>query len=125
MTLLINCLCVGAGGFFGSIFRYLLGMLPLGSESGFPYTTLLVNVIGAFLIGLIVSYFTRSFPADHQILLFLKVGLCGGFTTFSAFTLESLKLFQNGESLSASFYIVTSVVLCLAAAFFGEYVVSK
>ena len=100
-------------------------MLPLGSESGFPYTTLLVNVIGAFLIGLIVSYFTRSFPADHQILLFLKVGLCGGFTTFSAFTLESLKLFQNGESLSASFYIVTSVVLCLAAAFFGEYVVSK
>lgn len=125
MTLLLNCLCVGAGGFIGSIFRYLLGLLPIGGDSGFPYTTLLVNVVGALFIGFIVSYFSRTFAPDHQLLLFLRVGLCGGFTTFSAFSLETMQLFQNGEGMIAAVYIALSIILCLVAVFSGEYLANQ
>ena len=125
MVFLLNCLYVGLGGFIGSVLRYLASFIPLGSESGFPYTTLLVNVSGALLIGFLVAYLARFFTPDHELLLLLRVGLCGGFTTFSAFSLESLELLKNGEILSASVYIVLSVFLCLAAVYAGDYIATK
>ncbi|MGI6104596.1 MAG: fluoride efflux transporter CrcB [Raoultibacter sp.] len=121
MAFLLNCLYVGIGGFLGSVLRYLFSFLPLGGESSFPYTTLIVNVTGALLIGFIVAYLARFFAPDHELLLFLRVGVCGGFTTFSAFSFESMELLKSGEILTASVYIVVSVVLCLGAVVLGDY----
>lgn len=122
MAFLLNCLYVGIGGFIGSVLRYLCSFFPIGSEFGFPYATLFVNVSGALLIGFLVAYLARSFAPDHELLLFLRVGLCGGFTTFSAFSLESIELFKSGEIFTAFIYIVLSVALCLGAVLLGDYI---
>ena len=82
---MINCLFVGLGGFIGAVCRYLIGLLPVQSESGFPYKTFLINVAGAFLIGCIATYAGKHPSVNPQLVLFLKVGICGGFTTFSTF----------------------------------------
>lgn len=80
--MILNCLFVGLGGFVGSVLRYLVSLIPLEHESGFPLVTLGINVLGAFLLGLIMA-FGRDTGLDPRTLLFLKVGVCGGFTTFS------------------------------------------
>lgn len=124
-ALLINCLCVGAGGFLGSVFRYLLGFLNPSNQSGFPFITLLINVVGAFAIALIAAYFASNLNASSRLHIFLQVGLCGGFTTFSAFSLESYTLIKNGDLFTAGLYIVLSVVLCLVAVFLGYLLARK
>lgn len=120
---MINCICVGAGGFIGAVLRYLISQLPLGTTGGFPYKTLFINILGAFLIGLIAAYTLKGHPADPRFILFLKVGICGGFTTFSTFALESMDLMQRGSVATAVIYIVLSVLLCLAAVAGAEAVV--
>ena len=90
---MINCLFVGLGGFIGAVCRYLIGLLPVQSESGFPYKTFLINVAGAFLIGCIATYAGKHPAVNPQLVLFLKVGICGGFTTFSTFAFETTDLF--------------------------------
>ena len=77
---MINCLFVGLGGFIGAVCRYLISLLPVQSESGFPYKTFLINVAGAFLIGCIATYAGKHPSVNPQLVLFLKVGICGGFT---------------------------------------------
>ena len=111
----MNCLVIGAGGAIGSISRYLVGHLPIRMSSGFPLATLGINVCGAFCIGLIVALAGRSADFSPRLLLFLQVGFCGGFTTFSAFSLETVRLLQNGKYISAAAYVVLSVILCVAA----------
>jgi len=113
--MLIDCLAVGAGGAFGAVFRYLCGLVPIKAESGFPVITFAINIIGAFLIGFIVAVSGKRTGFDPRLLLFIKVGICGGFTTFSTFSLESLGLLQNGKYGCAVAYIVSSVVLCVFA----------
>jgi CrcB protein len=117
MSTLSNCFIVGLGGAVGTIFRYLLGLIPLRPGNGFPLTTLCINVIGAFCIGLIVLLVNKYKNFDPQFILFIKVGFCGGFTTFSAFSLESVELLNSGNYMLAILYIVLSVVLCLSAVF--------
>jgi len=120
---MINCLCVGAGGFIGAVLRYLISQLPLQAGSGFPVKTLMVNVAGAFAIGLIAAYTLKGHPADPRLILFLKVGICGGFTTFSTFALESMDLMQRGNVAMALVYVALSVFLCLFAVAGAELLV--
>ena len=85
----MNCLAVGLGGFVGAVCRYLLGLIPLRNGHGFPVTTMIVNVLGAFAIGCIVGLVAKHTDLDPRVVLFLKTGICGGFTTFSTFALET------------------------------------
>ncbi|MEN6595956.1 MAG: fluoride efflux transporter CrcB [Clostridiaceae bacterium] len=115
MKTFLNCISVGAGGLIGSVLRYLVSLLPIRHSSGLPLLTLGVNVLGAFLIGLIVTLAGKNASLDPRTLLFLQVGVCGGFTTFSSFALETHTLLQGGKLLIALGYICLSVVLCVGA----------
>lgn len=121
----MDCLFVGAGGALGAVCRYLMGFLPIRLSNGFPVTTLLVNVVGAFSIGLIVSIAGKHADFDPRVLLFLKVGLCGGFTTFSTFSHETTQLLQGGRVMLGFFYIVLSIVLCVAAIAGAQAIVTR
>lgn len=118
--MLVNCLIVGAGGCVGAIARYLMGLLTPAHQLGFPLGTFAVNVIGAFAIAFVATWFLRHIGLDGRLLLFLMTGVCGGFTTFSSFTWESLQLIQRGDILIAGAYIAGSVALCLVAALVGQ-----
>ena len=121
---MLNCLLVGAGGFVGSVCRYLIGLLPVGSENGFPVKTLVINVLGAFVISLIAALTAKHESFDPRLVLMLKVGVCGGFTTFSTFAYESVTLFQQGEGAAALIYMLLSVCLSLLAVTAGQMAVS-
>ncbi len=135
MQMLINCLLVGAGGALGSIARYLLTLvapLPLGQDGApglrwipeqatlFPFMTLFINIAGSFAIGAIMGTCVRSGALPDEAVLFLKVGVCGGFTTFSTFSLETMQLLQTGHPALAIAYAAISAIACVAAAFAGH-----
>ena len=111
-------LAVAVGGATGSVARYVLGTLLLRVSSGFPVSTLLINVVGSFLIGLLARLFDA--PDHNQVLrVALTVGLCGGFTTFSTFSAETVTLLQQGKAGRAALYVVVSLVLGVLATFAG------
>ncbi|MEC4184021.1 fluoride efflux transporter CrcB [Adlercreutzia sp. R21] len=119
---MMSVLCVGAGGFLGAVARYGLGLVPLWS--GLPLTTLLINFAGSLVIGAVVEAAAPARAAlSPEAVLFLKVGLCGGFTTFSTFSLETLELLEGGQYLAAGAYAVVSVVLCVAGVLAGKFLV--
>ncbi len=122
--MLLKCLAVGAGGFIGSVFRYLVGLIPFLSKSEIPFQTLAVNVVGAVLIGMIVQSADTYGNISEQWMLFLKVGICGGFTTFSTFSLEALGLMQSGRMLLFGVYAAVSLALCIAGVYAGKMLVS-
>lgn len=124
-TSIVNCLFVGAGGALGAISRYLLGLIPMKAAGAFPMTTLIINVLGAFCIGLVVALAGRAGGLDPRLVLLLKAGFCGGFTTFSTYSLETVTLCQNGRWGLAALYVTLSVLLCLAAVLGGEAAGSK
>lgn len=105
---MLGALCVGAGGFVGAVLRHLAGLaLP---EAAFPVSTFFVNVVGSFVIGLIVGAVNvRPEVLSPNAVLFLKTGLCGGFTTFSTFSLETFDLMDQGSWGLAAVYAVASV----------------
>lgn len=115
-----NLLAVAIGGALGASARYLLGLLPVKPQGGFPLITFLINVAGAFAIGLIAAASAKNTSVDPRLILFLKVGICGGFTTFSTFSLETMNLLQSGRNLTAFLYIISSVTLGTAAVFAAE-----
>lgn len=115
----MNCLVVGAGGFIGAVLRYVIGLLPYESGSGFPVKTFCINVFGAFAIG-IVAALAQKHSLDPRFVLFLKVGICGGFTTFSSFALETDALISRGAFVTAVLYAVFSVVLGVLAVFAAQ-----
>lgn len=106
--------CVAAGGAIGAVLRYAAATLATQLHGGiFPAGTMLVNIVGSFAIGLLMS---RYLPMDSQTSrLFLVTGVLGGFTTFSAFSWDALQMLQRGAFGSAAFYIGGSVILSLAA----------
>ena len=116
---MIDCLFVGFGGFIGSVLRYLIGRIPLKNAGAFPLLTLVINVAGAFALGFLAAYLSKSACLNPRYALFWKVGVCGGFTTFSTFSLEALTLFQNGRAWTGAAYILLSVTLGVAGAVFG------
>lgn len=116
-----GCLAVGAGGFLGAVLRYGIGNLPVWGKSIFPFSTLLINLAGAFVIGLIAGYTMKHAGSHEYLVLFLKTGLCGGFTTFSTFSLETVQLYRNGHLWLAGGYAAVSLLLGLAAVMIGQW----
>lgn len=113
---------VAIGGALGSVFRYMLsGVVARLAGEGLPWGTLLVNVLGSFVIGWFAIATTSGgrVPATPEFRTFVMVGVCGGFTTFSSFSLQTLALFEDGEPLRASANVILSVALCLASVWLG------
>lgn len=112
-------LAIGTGSFIGGVLRYLLSqMVQTKFLTTFPFGTLTVNIIGCFLIGLVFGLTDRG-NLTQEWRLFLATGLLGGFTTFSAFSIESLSLFRDGQFFYATAYISSSVVVGIIATFIG------
>ena len=104
---------VALGAAVDALLRWWAGLAFNGLWAGFPLGTLLVNAVGGLLIGVAMVWFTRS---PHELLrLLLVTGLLGGFTTFSAFSLDAVLLWERGETMLAATYVIGSVVLSLAA----------
>ena len=122
---MFNCLVVGAGGFAGAICRYLIGLMPIQENFIFPIKTFGINVLGCILIGLITIMTMKSANISPQLILFLKVGVCGGFTTFSTFALETSDLIKNGHSGIALLYVLGSVLIGVGVVFAIEYFGAK
>lgn len=120
---MLNCVIVGIGGFIGTVCRYLIGLLPIETNSGFPVKTLVINVLGSFLIGLITALAVKNKGLNEQIVLMLKVGVCGGFTTFSTFAYESTDLIKGGHVGIALAYVCTSIILGVSAVFAAQMLV--
>ncbi len=116
----MNIILVGIGGALGSILRYLTNHL-VGTiiQSSFPYATFAVNILGSLAIGIIFGLAEKHEWFSHELRIFLAVGFCGGFTTFSAFALENIVLLEQKDYLTFALYCSLSVVLCLAAVFIG------
>ena len=115
--MLLNCLAVGCGGFVGSVLRYLAGSVV--PHDAFPWHTLAVNVVGSFVLALIAGLVLRGAPLDERLSLLLRVGLCGGFTTMSTFSLEVVQLASTTSALAAVGYAALTGALCIGAAAFG------
>ncbi len=115
---------VALGGAVGSVARYLAGV-GAGRIFGvdFPWGTLLINIAGSFLIGVFVESFALRWDLPQAARVFLTVGICGGFTTFSTFSLESFLLIERGQFGPAAAYIIASVALSIAALFGGLHLV--
>ncbi len=115
-----NILIIGSGGFLGSVARYLVSQLNLTvSFHSVPVGTLLVNVIGCLAIGFLTGIAEKSMILTSEWRLFLMVGLCGGFTTFSAFANENLMLVHNGQIMAVLLYTGLSIFLGFLAVYSG------
>jgi len=113
---MIECLVVGIGGFIGAICRYLMGLIPIKVTF---LNTMIINIIG------LVVALGSKYSLDNRVILFLKTGICGGFTTFSTFSLETVDLISNGKVLTAFIYVVLTVIFCILAVWFGKCIVVK
>lgn len=114
---------VAAGGAVGASLRHLTGMAALRwLGPGLPWGTLIVNVLGCFLMGVFVELLARRFDGSAELRLFVATGLLGGYTTFSAFSLDFATLYERGALMQAFGYVATSVVLSIAALFVGLWV---
>ncbi|MEF9924518.1 MAG: fluoride efflux transporter CrcB [Muribaculaceae bacterium] len=117
-SIIINFLAVALGGAIGSCLRYGVSLCYSGTHSIFALHTITVNIIGSFIIGLLFAYVT-TFNVSPVMRIFLFVGLLGGFTTFSSFSLETINMLRNGFYGAATIYIMVSNLLGILAAFGG------
>ncbi|MCY7408966.1 MAG: fluoride efflux transporter CrcB [Chitinophagales bacterium] len=121
--MLRNALIIGFGGFFGTIARYLSSQLIFKIyPSSFPLATLAINVVGCFLIGVFFGVAEKVNFISLEWRMFLTIGFCGGFTTFSAFSLENVQLLNRGEWGYVMLYSTASVVVAILATYFGIWV---
>ena len=115
-----NLLLVGLGGAIGSMIRYACQKwFNDHSTAAFPWATFAINITGCLLIGIFCGIAFKSFQSNENWKLFLMTGLCGGFTTFSAFTLESIGLIREQKTFLFLSYIAATVILCLFATYAG------
>ena len=118
--MLRQIILVAVGGAVGSVARHLVGVASLRLfGSGFPYGTLIVNLVGAFVMGVFVELLARRFGGSTDLRLLIATGVLGGFTTFSSFALDTAVLWERGEVISSFGYVATTLVLGLAALFLG------
>ena len=122
MEIIKNILAVGAGSFVGGAARYLVSLGMKGIGKGFPWATLAVNLVGCLMIGLLWGLLSRNAAENTSWGLFLTVGLCGGFTTFSTFSKEALAMLQTGQIWGFASYIVISVLAGIALVALGYYI---
>lgn len=114
----MNFLSVALGGAAGAMGRYAISLLPV--RTTFPYLTLVTNVIGAVLIGFIVGLAESREGISGNTVLFWKTGVCGGFTTFSTFSLEACQLLEQGKYFAGGMYAVLSVTFCILGVICGK-----
>ena len=121
-----TCLIIMAGGAIGTLSRYLISLWALPISSELPWGTIIINVTGSFIIGFFgtLTLAAGKYPVSENLRLFIMVGLCGGYTTFSAFSLQTLVLAQAGHWGRATGYVAASVVLCLLAVLLGHLLAS-
>ena len=117
-----NIIAVGVGSFIGGIARYLVSLAMKGISKGFPWATLLVNLLGCLIIGLLWGFLSRNASESTSWGLFLTVGLCGGFTTFSTFSKEALTMLQTGQIWGFASYIALSILAGIALVALGYYI---
>lgn len=119
-------LAIAAGGAIGAVLRHFVGMAFLHlTGANFPWGTLSVNVIGSFMMGVLVTYFALVWNPSQEIRAFLTVGLLGGFTTFSTFSLDVVALWERGSSLASMGYIMASIMLSIFAIFAGMMIIRQ
>ncbi len=120
-----NILYVGLGGFLGSVFRYLIGYVIADMTEKIPSGIIVANVVGCFIIGVLAQFFVQNVNVNETLKLFLMVGFCGGLTTFSSFSLESISFLKMGETLIFVLYVSITFILCLLSTLFGMYLVKN
>ncbi len=118
-----NCLLIMLGGALGTLARYLISVLALPVSTQLPLGTIVINITGSFVIGFFgtLTLAEGRYPVSESLRLFVMIGLCGGYTTFSSFSLQTLDLLRSGATLRAALNIGLSVVLCVSAVAFGHY----
>lgn len=117
---------IALGGALGSVIRHFFNNSILTLvKTQFPVGIVAVNVLGSFLMGMLVALFAVSWNAPEHIRLFLTVGILGGFTTFSAFSLDTMLLWSRGDAAGAVLYVALSVILSIAAVFFGSFLIMR
>ncbi|MCR5733468.1 MAG: fluoride efflux transporter CrcB [Lachnospiraceae bacterium] len=114
----MNFLSVALGGALGAVARYAISIIPV--KTGFPILTLITNMIGAVLIGFIVGVTSNREGISDNTILFWKTGVCGGFTTFSTFSLEAFGLFENKQYAAGGIYVILSCGLCILGILCGK-----
>ncbi|MGB4107255.1 MAG: fluoride efflux transporter CrcB [Alphaproteobacteria bacterium] len=119
-------LAIALGGALGSVLRYLTNV-GIGTllPSPFPWGTLTANVLGCFIMGVLIAAFMTLWNPAPEIKAFLTVGFLGGYTTFSAFSADTMTLWTQGDAMTAAAYVTASVVLSIAAVFIGSFIVGK
>lgn len=121
---MMGYLIVFFGGGLGATLRHGLNILAARLfGTAFPYGTLIINILGSFVMGVVVEYFALKSGLPQRWRLFLTTGILGGFTTFSAFSLEAALLYERGELAAAAIYVVASVTLAIGALFVGLAIV--
>lgn len=121
---LVPILLVAVGGAFGSVCRYLVGVGAgrlLGLD--FPFGTMIVNIVGSFIMGVFIEMLALRFDGSEHLRLFVAVGILGGFTTLSSFSLDTIVLFERGAVVATVAYVAGSIVLSLAALVAGLHLV--
>jgi len=116
-------LAVGVGGGLGALARYFIAGAIQSATTAFPWGIFVVNISGGFLMGVIVEASALKLNLSPDLRAFLTVGILGGYTTFSTFSLDSALLLQKGEYLQAAAYMIGSVVLSILALFAGLWIV--
>jgi fluoride exporter len=114
----VKIFAIMLGGFFGAISRYALGEW-IQSDNGFPVGTLLINLLGCFLLGWLLTFFSIQKKIRPEITLFLGTGFIGSFTTFSTFSVETILLIQGGLAIYSLLYVLVSVFFGLLLAYLG------
>lgn len=122
-----NCLIIMAGGAIGTLARYLMSLAAVPISGQLPWGTILINIAGSFIIGFFgtLTLAHGRFPVSETTRLFVMIGFCGGFTTFSSFSLQTLDLLRSGAMMRATINIVASVALCVAAVAIGHALAAR
>ena len=121
--ILKNTLFIGCGSFIGGAARYLISVAMKTISKGFPWGTLVVNLVGCLVIGLLWGFFSKNSGESSSWALFMTVGICGGFTTFSTFSKEALMMLQAGNFISLLAYVTISVIAGIALVAAGYYLI--
>ncbi len=119
MNSIVPVLVVGAGGFIGSVLRYMLSLAGQMLSLTFPHGTLWANLLGCLVLGIVTALAAETGTLSHPTRLFLATGLCGGFTTMSTFTHETVQFARNSEYLYAGVYTVATIAGCAAMFYIG------
>ena len=122
-----TCLYIMLGGALGTLARYLFAVFALPISGELPWGTIIINIVGSFVIGFFgtLTLAHGRYPVPEATRLFVMVGVCGGFTTFSSFSLQTLDLLRGGAVVRAAVNVAASVVLCILAVAVGHILAAK